>query len=243
MNRAIITRVINWRAIAVYFSVFLILLITAPRSASTVDIWGGFSVVSGMGRLNILGIIRWNLCVLPPVVVSILFMSSELGPLSTYTVMRATNMKTWYLVRLCAIMLANLVYITAIILLGVILGLNAKSDPSRLYRLMLVFPMHTILMSSISSMLLTIWKSPRATVFAYLIIDGSMVVWGSIFPDLSKYLLPFWGMVQSDALILQSKGGHLFITVGMTILLLVLLTVGSVKWLQSHSPAANPRNI
>lgn len=84
--RAIITRIISWRTIAAYIAVFLLLVITAPKGVSITELLGGFSAIGGMGRLNILGIMRWNLCVLPPVAVSILFMSSELGPLSAYTV-------------------------------------------------------------------------------------------------------------------------------------------------------------
>lgn len=243
MSRTIITRIINWRTVTAYLAMFLLLMITAPKSASTVGLLGGFSTVGGMGRLNILGIIRWNLCVLPPVAVSILFMASELGPLSTYTVMRAASIKTWYLVRLCAVILANLIYISTFILLGAVFGLNARSEPFRLYQLMLVFPMHTILMSGISVMLLTVCRSSKAPVFSYFAVEGCMVIGGSLFPGISKYLLPFWGMAQSEGLLLSNRGYHLLITVGMTVLVFMLLTSISIKWLQSNNPAASPRNI
>jgi len=243
MSRAVITRIINWRTMAVYLAMFLLLMITAPKSVSTVGLLGGFSAVGGMGRLNILGIMRWNLCVLPPVTVSILFISSELGPLSTYTVIRATSIKKWYSVRLCAVILANLLYISIFILLGAAFGFNARSEPSRLFQLMLVFPIHTILMSSISMMLLTICRSSKVSIFAYFIAEGGLVIGGSLFPSISKYLLPFWGMVQSEGLILSSRRYHILITVGITILIFRLLTSISIKWLQSNNPAANPRNI
>lgn len=238
-----ITRIINWRTIAVYFAVFLLLLLTAPKSVSITELLGGFSAVGGMGRLNILGIIRWNLCVLPPVAVSIHFMSSELGSLSTYTVIRTTRIKTWYLARLCAVILANLGYIFVFILLGAVFGLNAKSDLFRLYQLTLIFPMHTALMSNISVALLTICRSSKVSIFAYFIVEGGMVIEGSLFPNASKYLLPFWGMVQSEGLLLSTRGYHLLITVGMTVLLFILLILTSIKWLRSNIPAANPRNI
>lgn len=243
MSRAVITRIINWRTMTAYLAMFLLLVITAPKSVSAVGLLGGFSAVGGMGRLNILGIMRWNLCVLPPVAVSILFMSSELGPLSIYTVMRATSIKTWYLVRICAVVLANLIYISIFILLGAAFGLNGRSEAFRLYQLVLVFPMHTILISSISVMLLTICRSSKASVFAYFAVEGGMVIGGALFPSISKYLLPFWGMVQSEGLLLSSRGYHLLITVGMTVLIFILLTSISIKWLQSNNPAANPRNI
>lgn len=226
-----------------YLAMFLLLVITAPKSVSTVELLGGFSAVGGMGRLNILGIMRWNLCVLPPVAVSILFMSSELGPLSIYTVMRATSIKMWYLVRLCAIILANLIYISLFILLGAAFCLNIRGEPARLFQLMLVFPIHTILMSGISMMLLTICRLSKVSIFAYFIVEGGMVIGGSLFPSISKYLLPFWGMVQSEGLLLSSRGYHLLITVGMTVLIFILLTSISIKWMQSNNPAANPRSI
>lgn len=228
---------------AVYLAIFLLLIITAPKGVSITELLGGFSAIGGMRRLNILGIMRWNLCVLPPVAASILFMSSELGPLSTYTVIRAASIKTWYLVRLCAVILANLIYIFAFILLGAAFGLNAGSEPFRLYQLMLVFPMHTALMSSISVMLLTVCRLSKASIFVYFVVEGVMVIGGSVFPGASKYLLPFWGMVQSEGLLLSNRGYHLLITVGMTVLIFILLTSITIKWLQSNNPAASPRNI
>lgn len=243
MSRAVITRIINWRTMTAYLAMFLLLVITAPKSVSTVELLGGFSAVGGMGRLNILGIMRWNLCVLPPVAVSILFMSSELGPLSIYTVMRATSIKMWYLVRLCAVILANLIYISLFILLGAAFCLNIRSEPARLFQLMLMFPIHTILMSGISMMLLTICRLSKVSIFAYFIVEGGMVIGGALFPSISKYLLPFWGMVQSEGLLLSSRGYHLLITVGMTVLIFILLTSISIKWMQSNNPAANPRSI
>lgn len=241
--RAIITRIISWRTIATYIAVFLLLIITAPKGVSITELLGGFSAIGGMRQLNILGIMRWNLCVLPPVAVSILFMSSELGPLSAYTVIRAARIKTWYLVRSCAVIFINLIYISIFIFLGATFGLNIRSEPLRLYQLILVFPMHTTLMSGISVMLLTVCRSSKASIFAYFAVEGAMVIGGSVFPSASKYLLPFWGMAQSEGLLLSNRGYHLLITVGITVLFLALLTLISVKWLQSNNPAANPRNI
>ena len=235
-----IKRILNWQIQIINFSVILLLLITAPEGMPTVNLLGGFSAINGMGRLNILAIMRWNLCVLPPIATSILFMSSELGPLSTYTVMRTTGVKSWYLIRLCAIVLANLIYIFTFILLGAALGINEKSDLPCLYRLMLVFPMHTILMSTISLTLIIILRSTKAAILAYLIVDGGLVILGSILPTVSKYLLPFWGMAQSDALMLQNSGYHLFITAGITVLLFCLFMFASIKWLQKNNPAADP---
>ena len=242
MSRAMITRILNRYTIAAYFAMFLLLLITAPGNVSITELLGGFSAVRGMGRLNILGIIRWNLCVLPPVAVSTLFMSSELGRFSTYTVIRAASMKTWYLVRLCTVILANLIYTSAFTLLGAVLGLNARSELSQIYQLILIFPMHTTLMSGISAALLTISRSSKVSIFAYFIVEGGMVIGGSLFPSISQYLLPFWGMVQSEGLLWSSRGCHRLITVGITVLFLALLTWIAVKWLQSNNPAANPRN-
>lgn len=129
------------------------------------------------------------------------------------------------------------------ILLGAVFGLNARSEPFRLYQLMLVFPMHTILMSGISMMLLTVCRSSKAPVFSYFAVEGCMVIGGSLFPGISKYLLPFWGMAQSEGLLLSNRGYHLLITGGMTVLVFILLTSISIKWLQSNNPAASPRNI
>ena len=43
--------------------------------------------------MDIIGIIRWNLCVLPPIAASILFMDMEMGVLQIYTMIRSENTK------------------------------------------------------------------------------------------------------------------------------------------------------
>lgn len=57
MNRAVITRIINWRTAVAYLAIFLLLIMTAPKGVSITELLGGFSVIGGMRRLNILGII------------------------------------------------------------------------------------------------------------------------------------------------------------------------------------------
>ena len=85
-------QILDKRAFMIYFAAWLLLFTVAPGPKSTMNLLGGFSPQESRG-LNTLGIVRWNLCVLPPVSVSILFMDIEMGRLRTYTMIRAGNAK------------------------------------------------------------------------------------------------------------------------------------------------------
>lgn len=92
MNRKMVGQILDKRAFMIYFAAWLLLFTVAPGPKSTMNLLGGFSPQESRG-LNTLGIVRWNLCVLPPVSVSILFMDIEMGRLRTYTMIRAGNAK------------------------------------------------------------------------------------------------------------------------------------------------------
>lgn len=85
-------RILDRRAIMIYFAAWLLFFAVTPGHKGAMAILGGFSPQESRG-MDILGIIRWNLCVLPPVAVSILFMDVEMGVLRVYTMVRSGSMK------------------------------------------------------------------------------------------------------------------------------------------------------
>lgn len=240
MNRKMIGHILNscW----IFIIAYILLLVTAPRPVSIVEILGGFSPTRSTG-LNVISIVRWNLCVLPPAIVSILFMTSELGKLSCYTIIRAKSIKHWFLLRYTCIVLANIVYLLSFVLMTTALGYIAGCEIKSVCVLMLVFSIHITLISTISVILLVIFKSHRLALLSFLTIEGGMVVVGSLFPSASKYILPFWGMANNENLLSLNNSFYLSATVSISVLLLVSLVIAALKWLQENNPAANPQNI
>lgn len=241
MSRKMICRILSSRGLAMYLIAYVLLLITTGR-ASVVDILGGFSPERSFG-LNVLGIMRWNLGVLPPVIIGILFMSSELGKLSCYTVIRSKSINRWFLLRYTCIVLADVVYLLFFVIITTVFGYNAGCGIKGICLFMLVFSVHTILISTLSVSLLAVFKSHRIALLSFFIVEGVMPAVGSVFPSASKYLLPFWGMANDEELISLNKIFYLSATVVISILLSVLLVIAVLKRLRVNNPAANSQNI
>ena len=236
------SRILSSRGIAIYLIAYLLLLVTAPGQASVIEIMGGFSPVGSTG-LKVISIMRWNLCVMPPVIVSMLFMSLELRKLSCYTVIRAKSIGHWFAVRYICVALAGVVYLLSFVLITTALGHNVGLEIKSVCVFMLVFSIHITLVSTISVTLLVISRSHRIALLSFFAIDGGMVVVGSMFPSISKYILPFWGMANNQALLSLNNYFYLSATVGISILLLALLVTAALSWLRANNPAANPQNI
>ncbi|BAL00831.1 hypothetical protein OBV_36320 [Oscillibacter valericigenes Sjm18-20] len=237
-----LSQILNSRGIAIYLITYLLLLVTAPGKASVIEIMGGFSPIGSTG-LKVISIMRWNLCVMPPVIVSILFMSLELGKLSCYTVIRTKSISHWFVMRYICVVLSGIVYLLCFMLVTTALGYNVGCGIESVCVFMLVFSVHITLVSTISVTLLITSRSHRVALLSFFAIDGGMVVVGSMFPSASKYILPFWGMANNEGFLFLNNYLYLLTTVGISILLLALFAVAALKWLRANNPAANPQNI
>jgi hypothetical protein len=232
MSRKMMSRILNGRGIVIYLIAYVLLLVTAPGQASVIEIMGGFSPIGSTG-LKVISIMRWNLCVIPPVIVSNLFMSLELGKLSCYTVIRTKSISHWFTMRYICVVLAGIGYLLSFMLITTTLGYNVGCGIKSICVFMLVFSVHITLVSTISMTLLIISRSHRI----------GMVVVGSMFPSVSKYILPFWGMANNENLLPVNNHSYLLATIGISVLLLALHVVAASKWLRANNPAANPQNI
>jgi len=102
MKGRLFTRVFDHHTFACYFAAIALMLFLVGGHRSPLLFFMGFSAQDGAGGLDIMRTMEWNLCVLPPVSASILFLMPELGALSTYTIVRSKNIRRWWLMRLAA---------------------------------------------------------------------------------------------------------------------------------------------
>lgn len=229
MNRRIINRILNKRVIVMYAIAFLLLLAVTPEPKSVMDILGGFSSQERKG-LNIIGIMRWNLCVMSPIMVSILFMDMEMGTLRVYTMIRAKNMKRWFQSRLISIAVSNLIYLFLFVR-GVEICIGCCNYRRKDFGLfLLLFFLHSFLMSMISVALCAQNKGIHLAVIFYLTVEGVMVIVGDIFPPMARYLLPYWGMIRQVRNV--SDHSYLFFVIGFSVLLIVVCCVFIIKSLR-----------
>lgn len=189
----ILSRILGSRTLLIYLGAWLLLFAVTPGETSVMEILGGFSPRESRG-LNILGIMRWNLCVLPPVAVSILFAGEETGLLRSYTLIRAKCLRDWFLLRFLGIAAANLVYLTLFAVLWEICAGTGDWGRRGFPLFSAVFFLHTLLMSLISAALCVGSRGAHLPVIFYLTVEGMLVVIGNIFPQAAPWLPPYWGM-------------------------------------------------
>lgn len=194
MRGEMIGRILDRRALIIYLAACLLLFIVTPGQKSVLNVLGGFSPKGSRG-LDIIGIMRWNLCVLPPVVASILFMDVEMGALRVYTLIRTKDAKKWFLPRFTAIAANNLIYL---LLFTVLAEICACADYKRssFILFLIIFFLHSFMMSIASVALCALSGGVHVSIIFFLAVEGIMVVIGDIFPQTAAYLVPYWGMIQ-----------------------------------------------
>lgn len=236
MRISYVKQILCWRTLICYCVAVCLILFLATDQTSPEEFFAGFSAQSSMGRLNLVMAMKWNLCTLPPVSASILFMKSELGVFSTYTVLRTSSMIRWYLARFLAIVVANITFL--FLALAIIALVRTKNILlwDELIHVGTLFPLHTILISVLCCGATLVFSSSRAAVGVYLLIEGGMLTLGLAFAPASLFLLPFWGMERAVGV----KWG---VAVCGSVVLLAVLTVGIIHRLRNYNPAANPQNM
>lgn len=195
MKGKMIGRILDRRAVLLYLSAWLLLFAVTPGQRGAMDVLGGFSPRGSRG-LDIPGIMRWNLCVLPPVAASILFVETEMGALRNFTMMRAKNAKRWFLMRFTAIAAANLIFLlpftgTAEALMG-----RGEVGSGRFFVFLILFFGHSFVMSMVSVAFFAGRGGIRASVISFLTVEGVMVVIGNAFPPAAACLPTYWGMIR-----------------------------------------------
>lgn len=231
MKGKIISRILDRRAIIIYLAACLLLFIVTPGQKGVMNILGGFTPKGSRG-LDIIGIMRWNLCVLPPVAASILFMDVEMGALRVYTLIRTKNVKRWFLSRFTAIAAANLIYLFLFTVLAESYAGSGDYKRNGFFVFLTIFFLHSFMMSVVSVALCARSGGVRISVIFFLAVEGIMVVIGDIFPQTAAYLLPYWGMIQQvgayDGSVL-----YLLLIMGVQTAMIVSSTILIVKSLRA----------
>lgn len=236
MSKKEIGRILNKRTLFVYFFTYMLFLFVSNKETSIIGVFGGFSVSVNSG-LDVVKIMKWNLCVLPPVAVSILFMDEELGTFGFYTILRTKGLKQWWCIRWATIAIANIIYV----LVGIVLSLVREKDKGysgEIYGLfIIVFFVHTFVMSVISVLTFILCKSLNISMLLFGGVEIFMTVTGSLYPKASPYLLPFWGMIKNKNFLFQNPTIHILITVGISIGIVLTLIIYTIKCLKSETVA------
>lgn len=233
MRRHLLTRILGHYTLLCYLASVILMCFLAGGHRAPLLFFLGFSPGHGVGGLDLIKTMEWNLCVLPPVSASILFLIPELGTLSTYTILRSKTISRWWLMRLAGIVIINYAFFFfALLVLALPMGNDIQW--SKWAPAVALFPLHTTLLSILCGCGILLFSSRAATIL-YLLVEGGLLVVGMVYPPGSLFLIPYWGMA-------QTMGGKWMATVLVSLFLLIALNFGILCWLNRHNPAANPQN-
>lgn len=210
-----IKRILGMPVLIIYFGTYFLLYAVFPEAGNVMELLGGISPQGGQG-LHILGIMRWDICILPPVAAGILFMDSELGPLRIYTMVREKKADIWILRRFCSIFVSCAAYLSLFALLDVLNGRECRVSGGRFGIFLLIFFLHILLTSTVSAALLVISRDVKAAVLFFMVMEGLLVTAGDIYPQTAPYLPPYWGMIRQEAFSARIIPGYLCATVGLS---------------------------
>ena len=233
-------RIMDRTALCICIGITALLLLTSADTPTVLNLLGGFSAATTMGMLNVVGIIRWILVVLPPTAISVLFITSELGPQSTFTMIRSKSVVRWIVARFGMILAVNLIYPLILFVVGFIFMPSPAIDAMRLYG---IFSIHTCMVAFLSVFLVAIFRSPKPAFLAFIIIEGCSVVVGNIVPSISKYMVGFWGMALNSIFLFDNSIVHYGITAFFSIAVCLLSAVFTVLHLHKNNPAASQSNL
>ncbi len=212
MRKNVIGRIIVGRTLLLYFLTYILLFIVMNEGDSIIDIYGGFSTSSN-GGMNVIKIMRWNLCVLPPVAVSILYMDEELGTFGIYTIIRSKHMGHWWCMHWMAVVFANLVYVLIPTFVVIIAGKKYGKESYGLF--FVVFLSHILLMSILSVLIFIMFKSLKMSILFFGLVEIFMV-----------------------AFLFQNQKTYMLIMASISIVITIAFILFTIKWLKSEKIVA-----
>ena len=233
MIRQTYFRTVNFQTLAFFFLSSSLLLLCAAPNSTILDVFGGFSATGGV---NVLGIIRWNLCVFPPVLVSTIFISREIGSMYIFTILRMKSVSHWCKTNFAAVYFINITYFFVVLSYSVVCTFWLHCNLRELLMFGMQFTFHTTMISLLTVFVGIFINSLHAALVTFLLVEGFGVVVGSVAPKVSPFLLSFWGMSNNENYLFNCKSKHFAFTQGFTFFFAMFLASTAIVYIKKHSP-------
>lgn len=185
-------RIINIRTLLIYIAAFVVLRALTGNMCYD-DVFSGFSVEKGYG-LPFEKIMAWNICILPPIAVGMIYTDEELGRPGIYTMVRSVYMKKWWSLRWITLAVADALYVVFIIAMDM-LWCDREHGCGEYGIFTVIFLIHIFAITVLAVCVLVVSKSLKTALFMYGFVEIFFTAAGCMNVGLSNVLLPFWGMV------------------------------------------------
>ncbi len=212
-------RIFSLKFLSVYLiSVgFLVFISDSQEKLSFRSLLGGISHETFSSGINTYEVFCWNIGVLPPLTLSILYIMEEVGDYSIYTLIRTRTTRMWWNYRWLTIVWLNVSYIFVVLGVTDIQSLYSWSDLGEIS----LFLLHTCSVSFLLVTILVLIKSLKFLLISYGVIEVLLVVVGDSYPAIQKYLFPFWAMAKNKSYLGNQQEIHNIIVVLSSILLMI----------------------
>lgn len=185
-------RIINIRTLLIYIAA-LVVLRALTGNMCFGEVFGGFPVEKGYG-MPFEKIMAWNICILSPITVGMLYIDEELGRPGIYTMVRSVYMKKWWSLRWITLAVADVLYVVFIIAMDM-LWCDREHGCGEYGTFALTFFAHIFVITVLTVCVLVVFKSLKAALLVYGLVEIFSTAAGCTNEGLSNVLLPFWGMV------------------------------------------------
>lgn len=218
---------INFRLILTYIIVWLILFLTNNTSTSDINDFcltnmGGLTIAQTTNGLDIFRLLRWNLTIVFPIIVSLIYASREFSSLYIFTVIRYKSMGKWWKERLVAIFANNYNYLFIGLVIAGIINVDTISqlDIKSALLIYLLFSLFTLSVSLTCVTFFIMTKSYKLSIVVYLLFVGFASVFGLLDINYNKYAFGCFGMLMRSNYINNDYGFSVFIA---TIIMIALI--------------------
>lgn len=220
-------RIINIRTLIIYTAAFAVLRALTGNMCFG-EVSGGFPVEKGYG-LPFEKIMAWNICILPPAAVGMLYIDEELGRLGIYTMVRSGYVKKWWQLRWITLAAADALY-TACITAMDMLWCGRGHECIEYVGFAAVFLIHVFVVTVLAVFVLVAAEALKAALLMYGFVEIFSTAAGCMNVELSSALLPFWGMVNYQNGWQMGELGYRLTTCGISLVMAaaVMLYAGSI---------------
>lgn len=144
----------------------------------------------------IIEIIKWNLCVVPPILLCYSMFNMECSKLYLYTVLRYSSVKRWWKQRSMFILLLCSCYSLLLMLIHMITTVGETIEYREYLIGAVLFTLHIAMLGYCMVLCMTSNYGASSTILTYLAIEIGMVILGIRNTYLKVFLPPYWGMMR-----------------------------------------------
>ena len=236
----------NIKIILVYGGIWAILFFAGGHVFSNINDFlifhfGGVKIEATVNHFNMMAFIRWTIAVLPPIIISLIYVERECSVYCVYTIMRYGSLNKWWRDRFCVVLVNQYIYLLMGMGLAAAIHFNAitKINISSFFFIILLFPLFTLIITLICITLFLIIKSQKAAIATCLILTGFITTLGLLNTNANKYSFGCFGMLVRSKYMNEQYGFSIPFAALIMLIIALFNIAFQLLYLKKHNPAGS----